>query len=121
MARKYLVMTATSAPDKNAHQGPTFGFTKHGRAVYPNTFDHLPSQTPYARFNKRLAVLITSNVGTIGQNLQNIAADARSAKTVEDVERIIDLLDCRTQGGLQLILEAIDELKAQPSGAGEAG
>ena len=150
-----------------------------GHAVYAKTFDHLPSQTPYARFNKRLAVLITSNVGTmtcfwlfcvisllglpaalveahvisptigligeagfvimvqwvaqsflqlvllpslmVGQNLQNIAADARSAKTVEDVERIIDLLDCRTQGGLQLILEAIDELKAKPSGAGEAG
>lgn len=40
---------------------------------------------------------------------------------MEDVERIIDLLDCRTQGGLQLILEAIDELKAKPNGLGEAG
>jgi hypothetical protein len=177
---KIRVMTAASAPeDKPAKQGPTFGPTKHGHAVYAKTFDHLPSQTPYARFNKRLAVLITSNVGTmtcfwlfcvisllglpaalveahvisptigligeagfvimvqwvaqsflqlvllpslmVGQNLQNIAADARSAKTVEDVERIIDLLDCRTQGGLQLILEAIDELKAKPNGAGEAG
>jgi hypothetical protein len=173
-------MSTTSAPeDKKAHQGPAFGRTKHGHAVYAKTFDHLPSQTPYARFNKRLAVLITSNVGTmtcfwlfcvisllglpaalveahvisptigligeagfvimvqwvaqsflqlvllpslmVGQNLQNIAADARSAKTVEDVERIIDLLDCRTQGGLQLILEAIDELKAKPNGVGEAG
>jgi hypothetical protein len=172
-------MSATSAPDEEAHPEPRFGFTKHGHAVYPKTFDHLPSHTAYARFNKRLAVLITSNVGTmtcfwlfcvisllglpaalveahvisptvgligeagfvimvqwvaqsflqlvllpslmVGQNLQNIAADARSAKTVEDVERIIDLLDCRTQGGLQLIMEAIDELKVKPSGIGEAG
>ena len=179
-AAKIRVMTAASAPeDKPANPGPAFGPTKHGHAVYAKTFDHLPSQTPYARFNKRLAVLITSNVGTmtcfwlfcvisllglpaalveahvisptigligeagfvimvqwvaqsflqlvllpslmVGQNLQNIAADARSAKTVEDVERIIDLLDCRTQGGLQLILEAIDELKANSNGVGEAG
>ena len=35
----------------------------------------------------------------VGQNLQNIAADARSAKTFEDVERIIDLLDCPDPGG----------------------
>ena len=65
----------------------------------------------------------------VGQNLQNIAADARSAKTFEDVERIIDLLDAHTQGGVKDILEAIAELKsavARPAprrsrGAGAAG
>ena len=57
----------------------------------------------------------------VGQNLQNIAADARSAKTFEDVERIIDLLDAHTQGGVKDILEAIDALKSQVVSAGGAG
>jgi hypothetical protein len=153
------------------HHHPAFGFTKYGHAVHARVFDHLPTNTPYARFNKRLAVLITNNVGTmtcfwifcviailglpaalveahvisptigligeagfvivvqwvaqsflqlvllpslmVGQNLQNLAADARSAKTFEDVERIIDLLDCHTQGGLRDVLEAVQELKSQ--------
>ena len=47
----------------------------------------------------------------VGQNLQNIAADARSAKTFEDVERIIDLLDAHTQGGVKEILDSIADLK----------
>jgi hypothetical protein len=47
----------------------------------------------------------------VGQNLQNEAADARSAKTFEDVEVVLDLLDCRTQGGLMDILKAIEALK----------
>ncbi|HET9058980.1 MAG TPA: hypothetical protein VFN61_03595 [Acidimicrobiales bacterium] len=61
----------------------------------------------------------------VGQNLQNIAADARSAKTFEDVERIIDLLDCHTQGGLAEVLSAIADLKAHLApgapGAGQPG
>jgi hypothetical protein len=53
----------------------------------------------------------------VGQNLQNIAADARSAKTFEDVEsakadlvRTLDLLDCETTGGLQVLNEKLDRL-----------
>lgn len=151
------------------HHVPAFGFTRHGRAVHARTVDHLPSHTPYARFNKRVALLITQNVGTmtcfwlfcilallalpaalveahvisptigligeagfvvmvewaaqsfiqlvllpalmVGQNLQNEAADARAAKTFEDVERIIDLLDAHTQGGLHDLLQALESLK----------
>jgi hypothetical protein len=47
----------------------------------------------------------------VGQNLQNEAADARSAKTFEDVEVVLDRLDCSTQGGLTEVLEAIEALK----------
>jgi hypothetical protein len=50
----------------------------------------------------------------VGQNLQNAAADARSAKTFEDVETIMDRLDTSTQGGLKVLLDAIDELKVTP-------
>lgn len=153
------------------HRAPTFGFTRHGHPVHGQTIDHLPTHNAYARFNKRVALLITKNVGTmscfwlfcivallalpaalveakvvsptigligevgfvilvqwvaqsflqlvllpslmVGQNLQNAAADARSAKTFEDVERIIDLLDAHTQGGLHDVMAAIEELKSQ--------
>jgi len=155
---------------------PAHGFTRHGQPVHRRTIDHLPTRTGYQRFNKRLAMLITQNVGTmtcfwifclislssllavlyaahiigtvgfltavgfilivswlsqnliqlvllpalmVGQNLQNEAADVRSAKTFEDVEeardglrRVLDLLDCHTQGGLKEVLDAVEELKA---------
>jgi hypothetical protein len=170
-------MTATDvqAATKARHL-PAFGFTKHGHAVHAHVTDHLPTHSPYARFNKRFALLITNNVGTmtcfwlfcvvallalpaalveahivtptigiigeagfvivvewlaqsfiqlvllpalmVGQNLQNVAADARSAKTFEDVERVLDLLDCRTQGGLHDILEAVEGLRAQVASVG---
>jgi len=154
---------------------PAHGFTRHGQPVHRRTIDHLPTRTGYQRFNKRLAMLITQNVGTmtcfwifclislssllavlyaahiigtvgfltavgfilivswlsqnliqlvllpalmVGQNLQNEAADVRSAKTFEDVEearngllRVLDLLDCHTQGGLKEILDAVEDLK----------
>jgi len=163
------------AESRHHHLHPTYGFTKLGVAVHKRTVDHLPTATPYQRFNKKLALIITNNIGTmtcfwlfcvislssllavlysahiigtvgiltaygfiacvswtsqnfiqlvllpalmVGQNLQNEAADARAAKTFEDVEearqsltRALDLLDCHTTGGLQIILAAIDSLK----------
>ncbi len=62
----------------------------------------------------------------VGQNLQNIAADARAAKTFEDIERVkndmsaaLDRLDTRTEGGLKDVLDAVNRLAA-PSSAGGA-
>jgi hypothetical protein len=173
-------MTATDVTaETKARHLPTFGFTKHGHAVHAKVTDHLPTHNAYARFNKRIALLITNNVGTmtcfwlfcvvavlalpaalveahivsptigiigeagfvivvqwmaqsfiqlvllpalmVGQNLQNIAADARSAKTFEDVERVLDLLDCRTQGGLGDVLAAVADLRAQVVALGGKG
>ena len=174
VARDNLAMDPAQPLAQSAahhHRAPTFGFTRHGHPVHGRTVDHLPTHNAYARFNKRVALLITNNVGTmscfwlfcviallalpaalveahvvsptigligeagfvivvewlaqsfiqlvllpalmVGQNLQNVAADARSAKTFEDVERIIDLLDANTQGGLHDVMVAIGELKSQ--------
>lgn len=44
---------------------PAFGFTSHGQPVHRHTVDHLPADTAYQRLNKRLALLITQNVGTM--------------------------------------------------------
>jgi hypothetical protein len=46
----------------------------------------------------------------VGQNLQNIAADARAAKTFSDVEMVLDRLDKHTQGGIKDVLDAIEKL-----------
>ena len=46
----------------------------------------------------------------VGQNLQNIAADARAAKTFQDVETVLDRLDTHTEGGLKDVLDAIERL-----------
>jgi hypothetical protein len=164
-----------ATPSHHTHI-PTHGFTKLGQAVHKRTVDHLPDNTAYQRFNKKLAMVITNNIGTmtcfwlfcvislssllavlyaahimgavgfltaggfilcvswisqnfiqlvllpalmVGQNLQNEAADARAAKTFEDVEdardsiqRALHLLDCHTEGGLGTIMAAIEGLKA---------
>jgi hypothetical protein len=166
----------TAMVESSGQQAPTHGFTRLGQPVHRRTVDHLPGRTAYERFNKRLALAITKNVGTmtcfwlfcvislssllavmyaahiigpvgfltasgfilmvswvsqnfiqlvllpalmVGQNLQNEAADARATKTFEDVEdarecirRALDLLDLHTEGGLKVVLDAVESLKA---------
>lgn len=53
----------------------------------------------------------------VGQNLQNEAADARAAKTFEDIEIVVDRLDTTTEGGLAEVLAAIRALAGQSGGA----
>ena len=150
------------------HHHPTFGFTKLGHAVHARVTDHLPEHNAYARFNKKLALYITQNIGTmtcfwifcvisissllavlyaahiigpvgfltangfilcvswisqnfiqlvllpalmVGQNLQNEAADARAAKTFEDVEAIIHQLDLKTEGSIHEVMTALADVK----------
>jgi hypothetical protein len=154
---------------------PTHGFTRLGQEVHRHTLSYMPVETAYQRFNKRLALAITQNIGTmstfwlfcvislssllavlhaagligtvgfltaagfivvvswisqsfiqlvllpalmVGQNLQNEAADARAAKTFEDVEdakqcieKALDLLDVHTEGGLKVVLDAVESLR----------
>ena len=49
----------------------------------------------------------------VGQNLQNLASDARSAKTFEDTETIVDRLDADTQGGTKVLLDKLIEIEAR--------
>ncbi len=59
----------------------------------------------------------------VGQNLQNAAADARAAKTFDDVESVkqsqaiaLDRLDEHTAGGITTVLERVDGLAAKIGG-----
>ncbi|HUB76952.1 MAG TPA: hypothetical protein VL977_07835 [Solirubrobacteraceae bacterium] len=51
----------------------------------------------------------------VGQNVQSEAADARAAKTFEDVEMLLDKLDMKVQGGMRQLhdelIAAIDAIK----------
>ena len=44
---------------------PAHGWTRHGLAVCARTFDHMPTHNAYARFNKWLAIKVTSGVGSM--------------------------------------------------------
>lgn len=147
---------------------PAHGWTKLGHAVHARAVDHLPGDTAYARFNKWVAIKVTTGVGSmtcayvfsmvallslpailsqfyvfhstfpnwlvkaslialvswvaqtyiqlvllsviiVGQNIQSAASDARAAKTFEDTERALDLLNLETQGGLR---DAVDIILA---------
>ncbi|MGC1405395.1 MAG: hypothetical protein WA938_01495 [Candidatus Dormiibacterota bacterium] len=50
--------------DKHVHV-PTHGFTSRGAAVHGRVIDHLPTDTPYQRFNKAVALWLTSHVGSM--------------------------------------------------------
>ena len=56
----------------------------------------------------------------VGQNLQNEASDARSAKSFEDTELIADRLDTHTQGGITEILAAVGKLGDQVADLAQA-
>jgi hypothetical protein len=54
--------------------------------------------------------LVLLSVIMVGQNVQSLAADARSANTFKDAETILDRLNCETQGGLRVVLERLDAI-----------
>lgn len=151
---------------------PTYGHTRKGLPVHAHIWDHHPIDSAYDRFNKKLAIWITTKVGSmtsfylfnllsfcslpavlsgvhalpphllpgwlvgasfisliawiaqtwlqlillpglmVGQTLQNQASDARAAKQFEDTELIVDRLDLETQGGLQVLDEHLQEIRA---------
>jgi hypothetical protein len=62
--------------------------------------------------------LVLLSVIMVGQNVQQAAGDARSAKTFEDTEVIVDKLDERTEGGIKTVLDAVNALSARLDGKG---
>jgi hypothetical protein len=61
--------------------------------------------------------LVLLSVIMVGQNVQSLASDARSAHTFKDTEAILDRLDLHTEGGLKAILDRIDEIAPPAGGA----
>jgi hypothetical protein len=61
--------------------------------------------------------LVLLSVIMVGQNVQQMAADARATKTFEDAEVILDRLNCQTQGGITEILDAVNALSGKIAAA----
>jgi len=58
--------------------------------------------------------LVLLSIIMVGQDVQSIASDARSEHTFKDTQAILDAMNTETEGGLRVILEAIE---AQPKPA----
>jgi hypothetical protein len=54
--------------------------------------------------------LVLLSVIMVGQNVQSLASDARSANTFNDAQTILDRLDLHTAGGLKTILDRLDQI-----------
>lgn len=54
--------------------------------------------------------LVLLSVIMVGQNVQQIAADARAEKTFADTETIVDRLRLDTEGGLKVLNDKLDSL-----------
>lgn len=63
--------------------------------------------------------LVLLSIIMVGQDVQAKASDARAAKTFEDTERTLDLLDTDTEGGLQVIVSRLDAIERRLPGAPE--
>src|SRR5277367_6924697 len=61
--------------------------------------------------------LVLLSVIMVGQNVQSLASDARSAHAFKDTETILDLLDLHTQGGLKTVLDRVDQIALPATGA----
>ena len=56
--------------------------------------------------------LVLLSVIMVGQNVQQIASDARAMKTFQDTEVIVDKLSLETEGGLKVLDDKLDSILA---------
>jgi hypothetical protein len=64
--------------------------------------------------------LVLLSVIMVGQNVQQTASDARAAKTFEDTEAILTLLDLDTTGGLAAVMSEAKSARVAAETAAEA-
>src|SRR5579862_3312930 len=57
--------------------------------------------------------LVLLSIILVGQSVQSVASDVRSAKEFSDTETILDRLDIHTAGGIKDVLDAIHAIAAQ--------
>jgi hypothetical protein len=98
--------------------------TAFGLAIFPHWLVAVGLIALIAWIAQTFLQLVLLSVIMVGQNVQQIASDARAAKQFEDTEVIVDRLDLKTQGGLADIeahLERQDVILAQLIGGSDAG
>ena len=149
---------------------PTWGTTKSGQPVHAKNRHYVKDATTFRYskvkeavkevegFNSKLAVLITSAVGTmacaylfaalalislpdaidagrpaiiswiaqtflqlvllavimVGQKVQSVASEIRANKQFEDIEKLLDMMDLDTEGGLADLQKVLEDKAARP-------
>lgn len=88
---------------------PAHGFTRHGQAVHRRTVDHLPARTAYERFNKRLALVITKNIGTMSCFWLFCVISLSSLLAVMYAAHIIGPVGFLTAGGFILMVSWLSQ------------
>lgn len=63
-------------------------------------------------FAQTFLQLVLLSVIMVGQNVQAAAGDHRATLTEQNTERLLDLLDLQTAGGLAEIADRVDALRA---------
>lgn len=91
------------------HRHPAHGFTRFGQPVHRRTVDHLPTDTAYARFNKRLALFITQNVGTMTCFWLFCVISLSSLLAVMYAAHIIGPVGFLTAGGFILMVSWVSQ------------
>ena len=70
-------------------------------------------------FAQTFLQLVLLSVIMVGQNVQAAAGDHRAMLTEQNTERLLDLLDSHTEGGITEILNRIESMKTDPPAKGD--
>ena len=77
--------------------------TAFGLTIFPHWLVAVGLIALIAWIAQTFLQLVLLSVIMVGQNVQQQASDARAAKQFEDTEVIVDRLDTKTQGGIEVL------------------
>lgn len=84
--------------------------TAFGLTIFPHWLVAVGLIALIAWIAQTFLQLVLLSVIMVGQNVQQQAADARAAKTFEDTETIVDRLDVKTQGGIEVLHKQLTKI-----------
>jgi hypothetical protein len=84
--------------------------TAFGLAVFPHWLVAVGLIALIAWIAQTFLQLVLLSVIMVGQNVQQIASDARANKQFEDTEVIVDRLDIATQGGIEVLHQQLNKI-----------
>jgi hypothetical protein len=84
--------------------------TAFGLSIFPHWLVAVGLIALIAWIAQTFLQLVLLSVIMVGQNVQQIASDARAAKQFEDTETIVDRLDIDTQGGIEVLHKQLNKI-----------
>lgn len=84
--------------------------TAFGLAIFPHWLVAVGLIALIAWIAQTFLQLVLLSVIMVGQNVQQIASDARANKQFEDTELIVDKLDLETKGGIEVLHKQLKKI-----------